>query len=558
MTKGNAMKSWTRPLFAASTLLAVLFGALPALAAQESATSYQSPTYGYGIRWDTDVWSMDEEAVLVADGPAVVDQVRLVKSSGGALHVVGAALGYADAVSCIDAEADLLGAAAGVSSVVPLVQNDGQALAGEVDGIAYAGFQLTYTPETGAALDLMHFIECRLLPGSNASLVFALATTPDQFERDMAAAGAVNETLAFPLAQTATPAAGLDSEATANQVDDAWFTDQVAAATAAASVAGPLDGELVQATGRSTLFVPGVNNEHFYLRVRFQNPSDAIDAPWDFGVTFREDPAGEHYRLVFDSFGGWYLTVGIDEDVQTGSVASLQSGAGGVNSLELVVAGETGAFRLNGELVGPLDLAAIPGAGQIAIGTAFFAANTVEGAITSYRDLQIWPLAAPPTPPASIPTPTPRADDPAAATPEPAVEADTPPTLAAPTVEPAAEPTPTFVAATEQQVVVRLAPVNDSGVEGLAVIYPDGEQTTIALRILGASVDEVGAIHTGTCSSIEPLPDYALAIFDPTGSSSSTINIQPSELQSGQFVVVLHESTAAFGTIVACGAIPAP
>ncbi len=550
------MTSWTRPLLAASTLLAVLVGALPAMAAQETATSYQSPTYGYGIRWDTEVWTADEDAVLVADGPAAVDQVRLVKTDGGSLHVVGAEHGYADAASCVDAEADLLGAAAGVSAVVPLVQNDGQALAGEVDGIAYAGFQLTYMPETGAALDLMHFIECRLLPGSNASLVFALATTPDQFERDMAAAGAVNETLAFPLAQTATPAAAPDRGATANLVDDAWFADQVAAATADASVAGPFDGELVQATGRSTLFVPGVEIEHFYLRVRFQNPSDAIDAPWDFGVTFRENAAGEHYRLVFDSFGGWYLTIGIDEDVQTGSVASLQSGADGVNSLELVVAGDTGAFRLNGELVGPLDLAAITGAGQISIGTAFFAANTVDGAVTSYRDLQIWPLAAPPALPASIPTPTPRADDPDDATPEPAVEAETPPTVAAPTVEPT--PAPTAAAATELQIVVRLAPVNDSGVEGLAVIYPDGEQTTIALRILGASVDEVGAIHTGTCSSIEPLPDYALAIFDATGSSSSTINIQPSDLQSGLFVVVLHESTATFGTIVACGAIPAP
>jgi hypothetical protein len=547
------MKSWTRLFLVTLPLLLLLVSALPSSAAQDGTLSYESPTYGYGFSWDANVWTADDVATLTAEGPAAVDQVRLVNAAGGSLHIVGANYGYADAASCIRTEVELLGTAPGVSAFRPLIQSNGEELAGEVDGIAFAGFLLTYAPQSGASLDLANFVECRLLPGSEASLVFTLITTPDQFERDMAEAGAVNASLS--LAQAATPTAVPATETAETPVDEAWFAAQVAAATADPSAVGPLAGELTQTTGNATLFVSDVSSENFYLRVRFQNPSDAIDAPWDFGVTFREGASGQHFRLVFDSYGGWYLTTGIEADVATGTIATLDTTEGGVNSLELVVAGDTGAFRLNGELVGPLDLSAIAGEGQIAIGTAFFAANTVDGAVTRYRDLQIWLLAA--TTPASTATPDtePTVEAPATLTPEPTAEVEV-----SPTAEPAPESTPDATATTvaEQQVVVRLTPVDASGVEGLAIIYPDGEQTTIALRILGASVAEVGAIHAGTCEAFEPLPAYALAIFDETGRSSSTINIQITDLQSGPFAVALHESTAEFGTIVSCGEIPTP
>lgn len=559
-----------RPGLLASILLAplLLAGTIWSLAgrAQSATSSYESPTYGYEVSWDTEIWTAEEEGVLVAAGPAAVDQILLLHAGGGTLHVTAGHYGYPDAATCVREEADLLSREPGVADYEPLIQNDGAAMSGAEGGIAYGGFQLSYTPTDGEPVGLANFIECRLLP-DGAALIFTLITTQRQFEQQMAEAGAVNASLK--LAQTdsdATPAA--ETETAPVAVDEAWFEAWVSATTAGASVVGPESGELAQTVGRTALVVTEADADSFYLRVRFQNPEGAAGAPWDIGVSFREQESGEHYRLVFDSAGGWYLSLGVESDVQSGTLAALATGPGAINSLELVVAGEVGAFRLNGELVGPLDLSALDGPGQIAIGTAFYAMNTTEGAVTPYRDLQIWTLdtaaAATPAPtetqaaeptPAETPELTPEETTVPSVTPVAGSELTPSPTAAPvePTEAPAAVPAATVSA---DQVVIRLLPVNESGVEGLAILYPEGGRTTVALTMLGASVEEVGAIHVGTCDAFEPLPVYALAIFDEAGRGSSTINVELSELRGAGLVILLHQSTAQFGTVVACGEIP--
>ena len=47
----------------------------------------------------------------------------------------------------------------------------------------------------------------------------------------------------------------------------------------------------------------GVEVEDFVARVEFINPSDATDRPWDFGIAFREQENGDHYRLTVASDG---------------------------------------------------------------------------------------------------------------------------------------------------------------------------------------------------------------------------------------------------------------
>lgn len=561
----------TRPRLLTPILLVplLLAGAIPSLTAkaQSATSSYESPTYGYEVNWDAEIWTPDEDAVLVAAGPAAIDQILLLHTGGGTLHVVAGQYGYPDAEACVSEEADLLSKEPGVDDYEPLLQNDGAAMAGVEGGIAFGGFQLSYTPTTGEPVGLANFIECRLLP-DGAALIFTLIATPNLFEQQMAEAGAVNASLQF--AQTdsaATPES--ETETATVTVDEAWFAAQVNTATAGASDVGPVSGELVQTIGRTALFITDADAGSFYLRARFQNPDAAVDAPWDVGVSFREQSSGEHYRLVFDSAGGWYLSLGVETDLQSGTLTTLATGSGAMNSLELVVVGEVGAFRLNGELVGPLDLSALAGPGQIAIGTAFFAMNTSEGAVTRYRDLQIWPLSA--ATPATEPAPeeAPAAEPTPEETPEPTPEATTVPTVTAipeppPAPSPIAAPTeatdvPTAMPAatvSADQVVIRLLPVNQSGVEGLAILYPEGDRTTVALTMLGASVEEVGAIHAGTCDAFEPLPSYALAIFDEAGRGSSTINVELSALRNAGLVVLLHQSTAEFGNVVACGEIP--
>ena len=531
----------------------MLAGVIPSVAgrAQSTTSSYTSPTYGYEVSWDAEVWTPEDDAVLIAAGPAATDQLLLLHAGGGTLHVVAGQYGYPDAETCVSEEAELLSREPGVADYEPLTQDDGVAMSGVEGEIAYGGFQLRYTPASGESIDLNNFIECRLLP-DGVSLIFTLITTPDQFEQHMAAAGAVNASLRLVPSEgavTATP----ETEATTATVDEAWFAARVGEATAGASAVGPASGELVQTIGRTALLVTEADAESFYLRVRFQNPAgtaDAPKAPSDFGVSFREQSTGEHYRLVFDSSGNWFLSLGVETDVQSGTLTALATGAGAMNSLELVAAGDVGAFRLNGVLVGPLDLSALSAPGQIAIGTAFFAMNTTEGAVTRYRDLQIWSLDTE-TP---APTEAPATESAPEETPiEPSLNDRSTPTVAATPEAPAAAPAATV---SPDQVVIRLLPVGQSGVEGLAILYPEGDRTTVALTMLGASVDEVGAIHAGTCDAFDPLPSYALAIFDEAGRGSSTINVDLSELRRAGLVVLLHRSTAEFGTVVSCGEIP--
>ena len=193
----------------------------------------------------------------------------------------------------------------------------------------------------------------------------------------------------------ATPVPASTAEAGPSPLDEAWFEAQVAAATAEPSVTERVSGELTQSMERVSLDVAADDLENFYLQVEFINPSDADEAAWDFGIQFRDQGDGSPYRLIVDSNGRWYLRLGIDTAVQSGTVTSLATGAGDANRLELVVTGDEAAFRLNGaELVRSLDLSERSGPGRLFVGTAFFTETTVEGAVTSYRDLQVWPLPA--------------------------------------------------------------------------------------------------------------------------------------------------------------------
>ena len=72
--------------------------------------------------------------------------------------------------------------------------------------------------------------------------------------------------------------------------------------------------------------------------------------------------------------------------------------------------------------------------GQISVGTAFFAADTTEGAVTRYRDLQVWPLMVEDVDEIEL---TPTVEATVEATAEPTVE---------PTLEPTYQPAPSTAA----------------------------------------------------------------------------------------------------------------
>ena len=89
-------------------------------------------------------------------------------------------------------------------------------------------------------------------------------------------------------------------------------------------------------------------------RVEFVNPSDATDQPWDFGIAFREQDNGDHYRVTVASDGSWEYQIGLQADLAGGTVPSLSFEKGGRNVLEVVVAGDSAGFSVNGVFVSEL------------------------------------------------------------------------------------------------------------------------------------------------------------------------------------------------------------
>ena len=428
------MRAWPRPLFVLMIVLLPLVAATPSTA-QDTTSSYESPTYGYQLTWDANRWIIDHGAALIDSDVVSLDRLRLQSVDGAILYVDAGQFGYADAADCLSVESAQLAGAPQRSEFRPFVPADGGELAGERAGGAFAAFEFVVTPDNGDPFDEVAYVECRPLPGSEATLVVVFYTRPDTFEQDMVEVEAVIDSLRLPSDHTAaTPA----PEAMTT-VDEAWFATQVTAATAAPSVTGPAAGILVQTAERVSFAVAAANEENFYLRVRFQNPSDTDDAPWDVGVDFREQSSGDRYRLIIESSSVWGLSLVDTTRIHTGTLASLEPAAGATNTLELIVAGDVGAFRLNGgELIGPLDLAALTEPGRIRIGAAFFTGNTVEGAVTRYRDLQVWTLPSEVPTPAPTPTPTPTPTPMPTATPTP-----TPSPTATPAIETDAYESPT-------------------------------------------------------------------------------------------------------------------
>lgn len=103
---------------------------------------------------------------------------------------------------------------------------------------------------------------------------------------------------------------------------------------------------------------------------------------------------------------------------------------------------------------------------------------------------------------------------------------------------------------------IQLNPLNNSGHSGEATLNPMGDRMQVTVR-LNAPSDRThpGHIHQGTCDPLGEavIPLESVTTQGGTGTSTSTVNIQPSTVMNGQHVINYH---APDGTPVACGSIP--
>ena len=134
----------------------------------------------------------------------------------------------------------------------------------------------------------------------------------------------------------------------------------------------------------------------FIATVEFSNPYPPSTGTWDYGITFR-DPTGpnDFHAVVVDSDGGWQYFVRDGSTTpayrESGRV-TLNLQEGGTNLLALLVVGDTALFSVNGTRVAELDISRGADVGDIWVGTGFFFGNERPGAVTGYREFQVWSL----------------------------------------------------------------------------------------------------------------------------------------------------------------------
>lgn len=136
--------------------------------------TYTSPTYGFTLEWDEDVWELDY------GNPRVPGRDTLVLTAvefAGYVYVESYDDFDGDPVGCLEGSSaefiddDL------VDDVTPFEDEDGNPVEGEEDGIVFAAYTLTSGTDEAVA-----YFDCQTLVKGEAVLAFSLLTAVDDAE----------------------------------------------------------------------------------------------------------------------------------------------------------------------------------------------------------------------------------------------------------------------------------------------------------------------------------------------------------------------------------------
>ncbi len=105
------------------------------------------------------------------------------------------------------------------------------------------------------------------------------------------------------------------------------------------------------------------------------------------------------------------------------------------------------------------------------------------------------------------------------------------------------------------RIEIEFTELNDSGIEGIAILYEFGDQTIVEIDVDGAGENHPAHVHAGTCGEVEPQVEYALENVGEDGESRSLIDVSLEELLEGEYVVDLHLAPTELGTLIACADI---
>jgi LPXTG-motif cell wall-anchored protein len=109
----------------------------------------------------------------------------------------------------------------------------------------------------------------------------------------------------------------------------------------------------------------------------------------------------------------------------------------------------------------------------------------------------------------------------------------------------------------QQGVTIELESENDSGVEGTAMLTPDGSGTKVVLDLENAPGPHPAHIHTGNCGpTLNPAPAFPLTAVT-NGRSETTVSASLADIMAAPHAINVHKSPQEAAVYVACGNLSA-
>ncbi len=179
--------------------------------------------------------------------------------------------------------------------------------------------------------------------------------------------------------------------AVAQDDDEAIFNSYVQQSLSSPILYGPENGTIAHEPDAVTFHQTGAEAADFMARVECLAGRSAAEGYWDCGFVFRGE-GSSHYRLAYVSDGYWFLSQGPTQPGISGTNGPVSSTADDKVVLNLIAVGDKGYFGINDAFISALDLSAITTAGEVSLGSAFFADTYIEGGGVGFEDLIIWSL----------------------------------------------------------------------------------------------------------------------------------------------------------------------
>ncbi|MEZ4561299.1 MAG: hypothetical protein R2853_00995 [Thermomicrobiales bacterium] len=360
--------------FLVAAVLLLLGSQVGVVRAQISGDEWTSPTYGFTASWAGTDWRPDANAMLTAVGPEKLDRLHLINGVSS-LYVEGATRYKGSLPACVETEAALLAQEGGVSNIRPFEDEEGAPLIADGPNVSSRAFQLTLDAGGGEGLELVDYIECRVLVPGESVLIITLVAEPDNFRDQMSLAQPVMDSIMIPGGQR-----------NLLQV----YGGVREAAQSQPSLTGPRSGEVAFGPGELGVERLGVSEANIYVRAQFAHPEPEDIDLWDIGVGFRDAGDDNQFRVIVDSDGRWFFKYGLHDVIAQGRITDFDASAGGVNTIEVVAQGDAGFFAFNERIVAELDLDESDVAGDVFVGSGFFDDDAAGAGLLPFADVEVW------------------------------------------------------------------------------------------------------------------------------------------------------------------------